>query len=99
MQLIIATASLKLLHIDFTSIEMTMELDQPPNMVNILVFYNHFMKHVMASVTPNETAKTIAKFLWLGYILIFRAPAKLLSDWGAKFESNVIKELCEFMGI
>ena len=35
---IIVTAPLELLHVDFTSIEMTMHLDQPPNMVNILVF-------------------------------------------------------------
>ena len=78
---------------------MTMELDQPPNMVNILVFWDHFTKHIMACVTPNQTAKTFAKLLWEGYILIFRAPAKLLSDWGNSFESNVIKELCELIGI
>ena len=79
------TASLELLDIDFTSIETTMELDQPPNMVIILVFCDHFMKHIMAYVTPNQTMKTIAKFLWQGYILIFGAPAKLLSDQGANF--------------
>ena len=98
-QPIIVTAPLELLHIDFTSIETTMELDQPPNVVNILVFCDHFTKHVMAYVTPNQTAKTIAKFLWQGYILIFRALAKLLSDQGANFESNIIRELCELMGI
>ena len=48
LQPIIVTASLELLHIDFTSIEATMELDQPPNMVNLLVICNHFMKHIMA---------------------------------------------------
>ena len=48
---------------------------------------------------PNQTAKTIAKFLWQGYISIFGAPAKLLSDWDTNFESNVIKELCELLGI
>ena len=48
MQPIIATTPLELLHIDFISIAMTMELDQPPNMVNVLVFCNHFMKHIMA---------------------------------------------------
>ena len=52
MQPIIATAPLELLHVDFTSIQMTMELDQPPNMVSILVFCNHFTKHIMACMTP-----------------------------------------------
>ena len=37
MQSIIVTAPLELLHIDFMSIEITMELDQPPNVINILV--------------------------------------------------------------
>ena len=81
MQPIIATAPLELLHIDFMSIETTMEFDQSPNMVNILVFCSHFTKHMMAYVTP----KTVAKFLWQGYISIFAAPAKLLSDSGANF--------------
>ena len=57
MQPIIATAPLELLHIDFMSIEMTIELDQSPNVVSILVFYNHFIKHVMAYMTTNQTAK------------------------------------------
>ena len=47
----------------------------------------------MAYVTPDQTAKTVAKFLWQGYILIFKAPAKLLCDQGANFESNIISEL------
>ena len=96
---IIVIASLELLHIDFTSIETTMELDQPPNVVNLLVFCNHFTKHIMAYVTPNQTAKYLATFLWQGYISIFRAPAKLLSDQGANFESNIIREFCKLMGI
>ena len=57
-----------------------MELDQPPNVVNVLVFCDHFTKHVMAYVTPDQTAKTVDKFLWQGYILIFGAVARLLSD-------------------
>ena len=67
--------------------------------LNVLVLCNHFIRHVMAYVTPDQTAKTVAKFLWQGYILIFRALAKFLSDWGANFESNIISELCELMGI
>ena len=80
MQPIIVTTPLMLLHGDFTSTETTMELDQPPNMVNLLVFCDHFMKHVTVYVTPNQTAKPVAKFLWQGYILIFGALAKLLSE-------------------
>ena len=84
---------------DFTSIEMMMELEQPPNMVTVLVFCDHFTKHATAYRSLDQTAKTVAKFLWQGYISIFRALVKLLSDWGANFESNIIKELCELMGI
>ena len=66
---------------DFTVIETMMELNQPPHyIVNVLVFCDHFMRHIMAYVTPDQMAKTIAKFLWQGYISIFRALAKLLHD-------------------
>ena len=78
---------------------MTMELDQPPHVVNFVVFCDHFTRHIMAYVTPNQTAKTVAKFLWQGYISIFGAATKLLSDGGANFESNIFSELCELMGI
>ena len=80
MQLIIVTAPLELLCVDFTSIETIMELDQLPNMVNVLVFCEHYMKHIMSCITPDQTSKTVAKFLWQGYISIFRAQSKLLSD-------------------
>ena len=52
MQPIIATASLELLHVGFMGIAMAMVLDQPPNMMNVLVFWDHFTKHVMTYVTP-----------------------------------------------
>ena len=53
----------------------------------------------MAYVNPNQTVKTTAKFLWQGYISIFRVLVKFLSDWGDNFESNIMKELCELIGI
>ena len=59
---IVSTASMDLLHIGFTSIEMTMELNRLPKVVNVLVFRDHFMKHVMAYVPPNQTEKTVANF-------------------------------------
>ena len=60
----VATGPMDLLHVDFTSVETTLELKRPPKVTNVLVFQDHFMKHVMAYVTPNQTAKTVAKFLY-----------------------------------
>ena len=96
---IVATAPLDLLHVDFTSIEMTMELIQLPRVANILVFQDHFTKHIMAYVTPNQTAKMVTKFLYQGYISIFRAKARLLCNQGANFMSSIIGKLCALLGI
>ena len=96
---IVATAPLDLLNVDFTSIETTLELNQSPRVANILVFQDHFMKHVLAYVTPDQTAKTLAKILYGGYISISGAQTRLLSDRGASFTSNVIEELCKILGI
>ena len=96
---IVATTLLDLLHVDFTSIETMMELDQSPRVTIVLVFQDYFTKHVLAYVTPNQTAKTIAKFLYGGYISIFGALARLLSDRGTSFTSSIIEELCKILGI
>ena len=96
---VIATAPLDLLHVDFTSIETTLEPSQSPRVANVLVFQDHFRKHMLAYVTPNQTAKNIAKFLHQGYISIFGAPARLLGDRGANFMSSVIDEMCKILGV
>ena len=92
-------APLDLLHVDFTHIETTLELNQSPRVTNILVFQDHFMKHVFVYVTPNQTTKTIAKYLYQGYISIFGVPARLPSDRGAKFISSVINEMCKILSM
>ena len=94
-----ATAPLDLLHVDFTSIETMLEPNQSPRVANILVFQDHFMKHMLVYVTPDQTAKTIAIFLYRGYISIFGAPARLLSDRGASFTSSIIEEMCKILGV
>ena len=96
---IVATAPLDLLYVDFTSIETTLEPNQSPRVTNILVFQDHFTKHVLAYMTSDQTAKTITKFLYGGYISIFRALTRLLSDRGASFMSSIIEELCKILGI
>ena len=61
----------------------------------MLLFQDHFTKHVLAYVAPNQRGKTIVKFLYQGYISIFGAPAKVLSDQGANLMSSVINEMCK----
>ena len=96
---IVATAPLALLHVDFTSIETILDPNQSPRVTNILVFQDHFMKHMLVYVTPDQTAKTVVKFLYGYYISIFGAPARLLSDRGASFISSVTEEMCKILGI
>ena len=91
--------SLDLLHVVLTSIETTLELNQSPRVANVLVFQDHFPKHILAYVTPDQTAKNIAKFLYGGYISIFGSSARLLSDRGTSFTSSIIGELCMILGI
>ena len=99
LQPIMATAPLYLLHVDFTSIETTLEPNQSPRVTNVFIFQDHFMKHVLAYVTPNQTTKTIAKFLYQDYISVFAAHTRLLSDRGANFMSTVIEEMCKILGM
>ena len=72
---------------------------RPPKVTNVLVFQDHFMKHIMVYVIPNQTAKTVAKFLYQAYISIFGAPARLLSDHSANFMSNIISEMCKLLSM
>ena len=96
---IVATAPLDLLHVDFTSIKTMLEPNQSPRVTNILVFQDHFTKHMLVYVTPDQTAKTVAKFLYGGYISISRTPARLLNDRDDSFTSNVIEVLCKILDI
>ena len=54
-----AYAPLKLVHVDFTSIESTMEMNQPPSVKNVLVVTDHFTIYSMAFVTKDQKAKTV----------------------------------------
>ena len=96
---IVATAPLDLLHVDLSSIKTTLELNQSSRVANVLVFQDHFTKQVLAYVTPDQTAKTLTKFLYGGYISIFGALARFLSDRGTSFTSSIIEELCKILGI
>ena len=67
----------ELLHVDFTSIEVTVPLTEDPVICNVLVLQDHFSKYVVTYVVKDQTAHTVAETLRIGY---FGAPAYLVSD-------------------
>ena len=76
----VATAPLDLLHVDLTSIETTLEANQSPGETNVLVFQDHFTKHMLVYVTPDQTAKTIAKIsIWRLHLYLW-GPSQALKQ-------------------
>ena len=92
-------APLELVHLDYTSIESTMELNKPPMVKNVLVMTAHFMRYALAVVTKDQMAKMVVKVFYECFIAVFRVPAKLLSDRGANFMSALVEELCSAFSI
>ena len=66
---------------------------------NVLVMTDHFMRYALAVVTKDQIAKMVAKVFYEHFIVIFGAPAKLLSNRGANFMSALVEELCSAFGI
>ena len=89
----------ELLHVDFTSIEETVPLEEEPVIRNVLVLQDHFSKYVVAYVVKDQTACTAAVTLRNGYFGLFRAPAYLVSDQGKAFTGHLITHLCELYGV
>ena len=54
-----AYAPLELVHVDFTSIETTMELNPLLSIKNVLVLTDHFTRYMIAFVTKDHKTKTI----------------------------------------
>ena len=89
----------ELVHVDFTTMETTMDLGEQPKTVNVLVFTDHFSRFVAAYITPDQTAQTVAKFLYRGWISVYGTPTRIMSDQGRAFTSNVVRELCDFLNV
>ena len=65
-----------------------------PEVKNVLVLVDHFMRYMTAYVTKDHKMSTVAKCLYKGFISIFGAPEKILTDQGKAFTSDVVAELC-----
>ena len=96
---LMVTAPLQLVHLDFTSFKTTMNLNESPKVEHILVIVDHFMRYTRANVTKDQKAPTAAKTLYEGFISIFGAPKRILTDQGKAFTSEVVEQLCSQFGI
>ena len=65
----------------------------------ILVVIDHFTKWCEAFPTMDQKASTVAQTLISKVFSHFGPPTILHSDQGANFESNLMHEICDFMGI
>ena len=93
------TPPIQLVHFDFTSLEMTTDLNESPKVEHVLVTVDHFMRYTMANVTKDQKALTAAKTLYEGFISSFGAPKRIFTDQGKAFTSEVVKQLCSQFGI
>lgn len=89
-----SSGPMDLVCIDFLS----METDSK-GMGNVLVVTDHFTRYAQAFPTKNQTAQTVAKTLVDQYFVHYGLPARIHSDQGRDFESRLIKDLLNIMGI
>ena len=91
---IMATHPLELVHLDYLCLEPGKGLDD-----NVLVVTDHFTRYAQAYVTRIQTAQMTAKTLWDKFIVHYGLPKKILMDQGQNFESQLVADLCELMGM
>ena len=71
---VMVNTPLQLVHLNFTSFETIMHLNESPEVESILVVVDHFTRYTRAYVTKDQKALTAAKTLYEGFISIFGAP-------------------------
>ena len=91
---IVATHPLELVHLDFLCLEPGKGREE-----NVLVITDHFTRYAQAYVTRTQMAQTMAKTLWDKFIVHYGLPEKILTDQGCNFESQLVADLCELMGV
>ena len=94
---IVATQPGELYHVDFCKIEAPESLGTRTN-VNVMVVTDHFTRFSQAYLVPSQTAKETAGALWTHFDL-FGIPARLLTDQGSNFTSQLLQEVCRIANI
>ena len=90
----VAPHPLELVHLDFLCLEPGKGQEE-----NVLVITDHFTRYAQAYVTRTQMAQTTAKTLWDKFIVHYGLPEKILTDQGCNFESQLVADLCELMGV
>ena len=85
---------LELVHLDYLKIE-----PSKGNVENVLIITDHFTRYAQAFPSKTQTALTTAKLLWNNFILHYGFPAKIITDQGQNFESELIENLCQVAGV
>lgn len=65
----------------------------------VLVVQDYFSKYVNLYAIPDQCSKTVAKCLFENFICEHGIPEMLHTDQGRQFESDLLKHLCELLGI
>ena len=93
-----ARLTMELVHLDFTSINEGPR-GGPRKKNSILVATDNRSKMAMAVPVPAETARAVAHALIYQIAAHWGYPARILSDRGSAFDSQVVAELCDSLGI
>ena len=80
MEPILCTQPMKLVHVDYVGMEVTVATQEKLVVMNVLVIVDHFTWYVQAFVTNNHTAHTTARVLYNNFFSVFGFPQKLMSD-------------------
>ena len=92
--MMVTTPLQQLVHLDFTLIEITTNLNKMLKVKSVLVIVDQFTRNTRAYVTKDQKALTAVKILYEGFISIFGAPKRILTDQGKAFTSKVVGQLC-----
>lgn len=65
----------------------------------VLVVQDYFSKYVNLYAIPDQHSTTLSKCLFKNFICDYGIPEMLHTDQGRQFESDLVKHLCELMGI
>ena len=91
---IVSSAPMEIICLDHSSLKRS-----KGGVENILVITDHFWRYAQAILTINQTARTTARVLFDNFVVNFGFPARIHSDQGQNFESNLISELCSIAGV